>query len=342
MCRGVVLDLAHGFNFTKPSIMRLFAITIGNEQAASTRFRLLQYAGRLRAEGVELEWVEKKALGFKHIDHIKRADVVLVQKALLSRAVVWLLRRLAKRIVYDTDDAIWTRPGKAYSTFAHLRLKGRLEAILKCADSVTCANEFLAKHLRKSSRHVQVVPMAVELMPLEKKRTPDGTFTLGWTGAPGNLTFLKVCERPLGEFLKKHSQARLKIMCGERPQLSVPFEHVPWSPEAEGEFLSNLSVGLLPLPQEDEFAKGKSPIKALMYGAHGVPVVGNMAHGGAAEIARHGGCTSVATDAQWLHALEELMKPEVHARMSAQARANIETHHDAGKVFAQVLSVLRA
>lgn len=320
--------------------MRLFAITFGNEEAASTRFRLLQYREQLKAAGVELTWVEKRALSVAHIAEIKKADVVLVQKALLFAPLVWGLKKLAKRIVYDIDDAIWTRTGRPYNRYVSARLEKRLRAILQAADTVCCANEFLAQKCREHSARVKIVPMAIDPQPFARATPPEG-LTLGWTGGPGNLPLLKMCEKPVGEFLRAQPRARLKIMCGVRPELAIPFEHVPWAAHAEADFVKTLNVGLLPLDQVSEFTLGKSPIKALMYGAAGVPVVGNMTHGGAAEIAGHGGCLSVRTDDEWLAALKKLLDTGTRELMGRQARQNIEEHHDARKVLQRLLECLR-
>lgn len=320
--------------------MRVFAITFGNNEAASTRFRLLQYQDALKAAGVELTWVEKKALRLEHIEKIKKADAVLVQKALLFSPLVWWLRKLAKRIVYDMDDAIWTRPGKPYSRYVSARLESRLGTILSAADAVTCANEYLAEKCLTYNKNVSVVPMALEVGPFARAKAPR-EMTLGWMGGPGNLELLKICEEPVGEFLKAHPEGKLKIMCGVRPKLAVPFEHVPWRAQDEAEFVKSLSIGLLPLDQVSEFTLGKSPIKALMYGAAGVPTVGNMTHGGAAEIARGGGCRVVRTAAEWRTALEELADENVRTAEGKAALENIRTHNDAQVVFEQLLKILR-
>ena len=311
--------------------MRIFAITFGDQHAPSTHYRVLQYVHLLAAEGHALQWVDKKKFRWHHLDQVRNADVVLVQKALLPVPLLWVIRHLARRLVYDTDDAVWTRPGRPYGFFTAARVRSRLHAVLRAADAVSCANEFLAGYARRYSRNVQVVPMSLPVPPMPAAL--PGQMVVGWTGSPGNLPFLKLCEAPLKTFLERHRDAKLKIFCGQKPQLDVPFEYTPWSPDAEAAFLGSLSVGLLPLPPGDDFAKGKSPIKALLYGARGVPVLGNLGEGGAAEIASRGGCVSVQTTEEWLLGLERLASAPEREALGRQAWENVRKNHDQRKVF---------
>jgi len=61
--------------------------------------------------------------------------------------------------------------------------------------------------------------------------------------------------------------------------------------------MQSLDIGLLPL-NDDEYSRGKSPIKAIQYLACGIPVVGNI-FGGASEILNAENSIAVNSDQEW-------------------------------------------
>jgi len=316
--------------------MKLFAITFRPTHTIENDYRVLCYSPFFQENGIDISCAHGRTLSWKHLKQMRDADVVLNQKTLLPIRWGILIRALSKRLVYDWDDALWTRPGKPYSWWTQQKINARLHWWLKNADTVLCPNDYLANYTRKFNKNVVIVPMSLNLEVFKRKtpRANDGQFVLGWTGAPGNLPFLKVMEEPVGRFLQKYPQAKLKILGEKKPDLKIPFEHVRWeSADTQNDFVDSIDVGLLPLPANDPYIPGKSPIKSLFYMSRGIPVVGNMGEGGGAEIAKNGGCLSVKTSQEWFEALESLLNKEFYLKKSQEALANVRQHHDIKKVF---------
>ena len=57
----------------------------------------------------------------------------------------------------------------------------------------------------------------------------------------------------------------------------VPMRFVDWSAETEAELLGRSHVGIMPLPEEDPFARGKSAFKLIQYRAAGIPAIASPA-----------------------------------------------------------------
>ena len=129
----------------------------GGRDVPSARFRVRQYIGRLRSEGVEVneypaplcafppksQWIRPiwgvatLAARLPGIFMSYRHDVTLFQREMLSTFMT--LEQFTKRPkVLDVDDAIWLHRGGGYAA----RLARNCEAII-------CGNDFLAEHFSR-------------------------------------------------------------------------------------------------------------------------------------------------------------------------------------------------
>jgi len=303
----------------------------------STRYRIVQYAGWLRARNFELEFVHRRDVTARRVAD---CDVVFNQKCLPGTFPSRRLLQAARRVVFDFDDAIFTRPGTPFSWWTQWRVNRRFRLWVRGADVVTAANQVLADAARRLKVEPVVLPMALD--PAVWKPAPrrdDGTVRIGWAGAPANLPQIERLEPVLAAVLQQHPSARLAILSGRAPRWSLPCEHHPYQPERETPFVQSLDIGLLPLV-EDAFTRGKSPIKSLQYLACGVPVVGNV-FGATREILQPSHCLPVATDADWIPALASLIRSsDQRAALSNAGRHFVLAHHDMNRVGETLLAAL--
>ncbi len=286
----------------------------------STRFRVVNYDDWLATQGVHLQYVNRKKVSARQA---READVLFNQKCRLSAWSSSRLRKASRRVVFDFDDAIWTRARKPYGRFVGARVRRRLDWWFEAADVVTTSSEYLANYARRVTSSVQVIPMAVDVESWKPKARPeDGRIRIGWAGRPGNLRYLKAIEPVLQEVHRARPQVEFAIYSGERPDLAVPFTYQPFAPGTEATFCQTLDIGLLPL-DDGEFAKGKSPIKAIQYLACGVPVVGNVVGAGAEIVTPENGL-DVATNDGWLCALLQLIdRPAERLARGVSGRTHI-------------------
>ncbi|MBW2196111.1 MAG: hypothetical protein JRF37_11365 [Deltaproteobacteria bacterium] len=263
--------------------MKVLTLTIGDSEAASTRYRIVQYERFLKENDIEIQYIHKDEIDTATVDLVKSVDVVLNQKCLFKTSTAKKILAKSKRTVFDFDDAIWTRPGKPHSFLTRRRVCKRFHLWLKNADIVTTPNRYLAEYAEKYSSKVKTIPMSLDLQKWHPgEKVNDGLVRIGWAGSPGNLSYIKALEPVLKELASRYDNLKIMIYCGEKPNLECPFVYTPYKTGTEADFIRQLDIGLLPL-ENDEFERGKSPIKAIQYLSCGVTVVGNI-HGATSEI----------------------------------------------------------
>jgi hypothetical protein len=253
--------------------MRVLALTFGDEQQASSKYRVYQYIERLASSGIQLE--PTPANTFKDWAHVQQYDAVLVQKKLFRSGQVRHLRRHTKRLLYDIDDAIWHPHGKEHTFFTNLRTTWRLKAIARAADLCITANTVLADHMRRFTDRVTVLPLALDgkRWHVKAKRSGSDSVCVGWAGHPVNLPYLEAIEPALAQAQLDNPSVDFAFFCGKAPGFrKLKFRHIRFQPDAEPDAIRSFDIGILPLPP-GPFAAGKSPIKGLQYMASAMPTI---------------------------------------------------------------------
>jgi len=321
--------------------MKVLAITIGDAETGSSKFRLFQYRDMLRSRGIELEFIHRDDLDSEAASRAESADLVFNQKCLFRSGLEQRIVDHAKRVVFDFDDAIWTRPDRPHSLLTRLKVRRRFGVWLRHAAPLIAANQYLASYAASQGASPVVLPMALDLSEWRPRPKPDdGKIRIGWAGSPGNLQYLLKIEPVLKKILDKHPQAQLNVYSGERPRLNVPYEYTPFEPGTEPEFSAALDIGLLPL-ENDEYLKGKSPIKAIQYMACGVPIIGN-AYGATREILTPETGVAVDHDAGWCDALERLINnPGERAAFGEAGVQFVREKHDMLKTGQKLAELIK-
>ena len=320
--------------------MNVLAIISRDMEKGSTKYRLVQYLDFLSKKGINIKFINRKTVDASIIIKAQQADLVFNQKCLFKTSVARKLIAKSQRTIFDFDDAIYTRPGKPHSWATSYRIKRRLHLWLKCADVVTTSNHFLSGYARKYSDSVEVIPMALDTdIWKPRNRIHRDEIIMGWAGAPVNVPLIEKLGPVLAHMLKIYPLLKLAIFSGKKPRLSCPFEYHPFFPGGEPEFVKNLDIGLLPL-NDEEYARGKSPIKAFQYLACGVPVVGNVI-GATAEILNDKNSIAVSNEKEWLNALEQLVtNRDLATSMGHIGHKLIEKKHRLLTVGEQLFNVL--
>jgi glycosyltransferase involved in cell wall biosynthesis len=322
--------------------MKALVIISRDRDKASTRFRFVQYEAMLAERGISLDYVRRDAIGAAVLQRIPEYDVVINQKCLMPRRLAAKVIAASKRLVFDMDDAIWTRPGRPHSWFTAWRVKARLKQWLMAADVVTAANDYLASYARQFSERVQVIHMALDTaqwQPGDKAGRDE--VIIGWAGSPATLKNLERIGPQLCEILAANPSLRLAVYSGQRPALDCEFTYTPFAPGTEAAFVQQLDIGLLPLPEDDAFTRGKSPIKALQYLACGLPVVAQV-RGATAEILDASNSLHVNQSSDWRSAIEALLADKAQReRLGRAGRDFVLREHDMQGTVEQIVAALR-
>lgn len=320
--------------------MKLLVIHSRDLEKGSTKFRFVQYQDFLKKHDIHIDYIRYRDINSETLEKLPGYDLVVNQKCLMNIGLSKEIRKRSRRILFDFDDAIWTRPGKPYGLITGWRVRRRLQYWLNGADVVTTANGFLADYARQYSQCVRVVPMAIDIHQWQPLDTKKSNCTIGWAGSPATLKNLGRLEHVLQQILERHSNVVLSIFSGARPGLQLPYDYVAYQAGKEAEFIRRLDIGLLPLPRE-EYAMGKSPIKAIQYLACGVPVVGDII-GASQEILTPENSFSVKTDQEWIQALAELIKNSgLRKEMGHNGLLYVRDRFNTEIVRQQLLEILR-
>lgn len=257
-------------------------------------------------------------------------DAVVIQKRLFSRGELFMIRRRARRLVYDVDDAVMFN-GRGEDD---KRRRSRFQAMMQAADLVVCGNEYLAAEASRDSRSVIVIPTCIDtelyhprLRSVAAEGNVPGPVTVGWTGSRSTnryLSGLVPVLSPLGD------RIRLKVVSDTPEGLDfhalspVPHEFVPWSAETEVSETATFDIGLMPLP-DDPWTRGKCGFKALQYMALAIPAVCSPV-GVNCRIIQHGETGFLADGPEtWSRILDQLIgNASLRSRIGRAGRQRVE------------------
>jgi glycosyltransferase involved in cell wall biosynthesis len=325
--------------------MKALCFLLDGDTNASSRHRLLQYFPLLRQAGIESvasrpvpERVYERLIdsgrattgakaayytlfmATRALDVLRadRFDVAVIQRDLFPFGPPWLERLLAaraRRLVYDTDDATYLRPGFTPNTpFQRLRRFDKVIDVVHRARWVSAATEPIATWARSYNPNVSVVPMAVDLAEYDRARAAgrvrsvDVPTVIGWAGTAGGLRYLDTLAPVLRTLAARHDLT-VRVISGGYRHLCLPGVAVdaqPWRPGTGLADMARFDIGVVPL-DDTPFERAKFPFKLLQYLALGVPSVSARV-GTAAALIREGdnGLLAGSPD-EWQDQLEALI-----------------------------------
>jgi glycosyltransferase involved in cell wall biosynthesis len=264
-------------------------------------------------------------------------DAVFLQKGVFPGLYSGFERRLAARkpLVFDFDDAIWLPRVGGSRPLRWLHREAAVQDILRCAAAVVAGNNFLAEYAARFNRRVTVVPSSISIEAYPKS-VDSGV--IGWIGSRTTLPYLKPMK-PVFEALGTKPRV---IASGDPAQLGFEVEFRPWRLETEMEELSQIGIGVAPLP-DTPWEQGKCGVKILQYMACSIPVVASPI-GVNKGIIRHGVNGFLATRAEeWTTALRNLIAdPELRQRMGAAGYETVNQRFHVQHAAKAINSVLRS
>ena len=275
-----------------------------------------------------------------------RADIVILQRKLLPAWQLAILRRNAKCLVYDFDDALFRRDSFAHKhQHSHNRL-ARFRNVVRTADAVLAGNDYLAQFASAYAdpNRVHCVPTCVEpsWYPLASHRRTGSWARLAWIGQRSMLPSLGAMDEQLAAVGRRLPNVALRVICDALPQISgLRTELRPWSPATEATELADTDIGISWLC-DDLWAQGKCGLKILQYMAAGLPVVANSV-GVHQKMIVHGESGFLADSPdEWAEAVSRLAEnPSLRHRMGAAARHRVETDYNVRRWGPKVAKLLR-
>ena len=328
---------------------RLLVVAGGTRRTASTRHRLWNYRPLLESDGVVPEWLEYggglianrakaawERVRFLHglLAKGQGPDVVLVQKVLPPLPIVRRWKASGARVVYDFDDALFTRSLLGETPAQAARRKARFDAVLRESTVVMAGSPPLAEYACTQADHVEVFYPSLRRSLFEgRKPAPlrDGTVRVGWVGHELSLGYLESLVPVLEEAFTRHRSARLVVCSSRRPELAGEvgrrLDFVPWSEQAEMGAAFSFDLAVSPLDPEPWSRARGGRVSVLLSMAAGVPLVASPG-GGLEELAAADDAVLFADDpGAWLDQLDRLLgSREERETVGRAARRVIDRH----------------
>lgn len=328
--------------------MRIVALVASPDHVCA-RYRVAAFRSFLENAGHQFVvetlpryWLTRWSLGRNAID----ADVVIVQRRLLSAWQLRSLRRQARRLVFDFDDAVFLRD--SYDRRG-LHCSHRLQdfaAMVRAADAVVAGNNWLrdqALHWAGPER-VHVIPTCVNprIYPRAAYQESSAAVRLAWIGSSSTLQGLERIQPVLERLGRSYPGLRLQLICDKTLALqSLPVDFRPWSQATEARDLADASIGISWLPK-DLWSQGKCGLKVLQYMAAALPVVANPV-GVQGDFVKPGVTGFWADSAQeWVENIGRLVRDEaLRQRLGDAGRRLVEQNYDVRRGAELWLDVLR-
>lgn len=283
---------------------------------------------------------------------VARYDLVYIHMWVTPLGTIWferLTRRLARRIVFDLEDNVFTNrkiQSEANPNRLANFLKGPRKALFltRTADHVVASSPFLADTCRELNAKGEATYISSSVdtdrfVPVNAYQGSDG-LTIGWTGTHNTKILLDLL-RDVFVALTERVRFRLKVIGNFDYALpGVDLEVVRWSAEREVIEMQDIDIGVYPLA-DDDFVSGKSGLKAIQYFAFGIPAVATAA-GTAPLIIRDGeNGLLVRSEAEWVDALERLVRdPALRRRLGEAARRDAVAKYSTRAIAGQYRQVL--
>lgn len=264
-------------------------------------------------------------------------DVIVAQRWNTHRGLeVWRRARTPDtRLVYDLDDDLWNITPEnypAWKLYGRGDIRDAVEFMAATADLVTVSTEPLAEVLRQFSGNVTVLPNCIPDWVLDlgpRRQYMGGRPRVGWAGAASHGADIGLVADPVRRFLKRFPQWDFQLNGTDyRPTIKAPAGRMvfrPWvqvNTDPEKFYLSaDFDIGLCPLAPT-AFARSKSYIKALEYGARGIPVIASDIEPYRTYIEHGVNGFLVKRDHEWLKYMSELAADDgLRAKMGEANRA---------------------
>jgi glycosyltransferase involved in cell wall biosynthesis len=333
----------------------------GPRQVASSRTRAFGYLPHLSERGVETEvlvwnsdgfvaaqqrgavsiWghaanaIRHAAIALRAVVTVRRHAAVYVQKVVLPRWLLRLLKRGGRRLVFDYDDALYAlAPGEDRGVRSLLRRvrTRRFTGCLAEADLVVIENDPNRQVTERfCPRTITITgPIDTDLYR-PSARPPAEEVVLGWIGSPSTTSYLNLIA-PAIRAVASRRRVALHLI-GARP-FEIPgvmVRHFTWTLDTEVRDLAAFDIGLMPLT-DDPWSRGKGGYKILQYMALGIPTVASPV-GINVDLVTDGETGLLAADErQWTEALDRLvsdapLRTALGRRARAEAVARFSLAH---------------
>lgn len=338
-------------------ILLKIAVFTQGVNVPSTRFRVLQYIDLFNKSSIDVQLYHAYRSAYPPEGFFRRCvwiltelfvrliqivkvnfsdvDVVILQRELIS-TLPTLERLITKKVILDVDDAIFL-----YKNGVAARV------IAKASDAIVCGNSYLSDYFSKINYKVHQICTPVDTGRFITGKVCTKTKYIGWSGSSSGFHYLYDIETELKNALNRCPGWKLLVVADRCPEFKIlessDFEFEKWHPEIEVNAIQKMSIGLMPL-SNDNWSRGKCSYKMLLYMSCGVPCIVSDVGMNKEILALGQVGFGVAGNDNWADAICKLVEnPELRNAFGAGGRVVVETHYSllvAAKKWVDVISAV--
>jgi len=314
--------------------MKVLAL-IESPDGACYRYRIEAFAGAMAERGLHLEATPLRrgtAARLRQLRATRHADAVILQRKLLPLWQLGLLRRSARWLIYDVDDAVFQRDSYSPKGPDSTMRMARFWATVFAADGVIVGNDYLRDRVADlvEPEKVHLIPTCLEptwYRPAKHVRRGPNT-RLVWIGQRSMLPSLQRAAEHLAAAARQLPGLELRVICDhtiDLPGVNVVFRR--WSSATEAAELADGDIGVNWLA-DDSWSRGKCGLKVLQYMAAGLPVVANPVGMNASMVTQGQSGFLASNPRQWADAVARLAEdPALRCRMGRAGRELVERRY---------------
>jgi Glycosyl transferases group 1 len=239
-------------------------------------------------------------------------------------------RTPVNRLVYELDDNVFSVSPENFQAYMLWQRPDILDATIhamEVSDLITCSTPALADVLREHNPNVVVVPNHIPGWVCDVERNRRARPAVGWAGGASHGADVGLIASPVRRFLKRFPGWDLRLTGTDYRPTFKAGDHMVFTPwiqvndNPEGFYTSpDWDIGLAPVVP-NAFNASKSFLKALEYGALGIPTIASDWHP-YHDYIKHGETGFlVRQDHEWLKYMSELASDDgLREKMGAAAR----------------------
>jgi glycosyltransferase involved in cell wall biosynthesis len=355
----------------------LFFITYPREDAAS-RYRVYQFLNVLHDNNIHSHvscMLSKKLYRIKNAHGFLNAflKIALISGALIKRVFAlvqvfrydivfihrevfpfftpvfeMMVRKMNSRIIFDFDDAIYTKPTHNPNWRDYLRKPENVSKICEFAAAVTVGNENLFNYALRYNRNVCLLPTVFRVQKNNisnlNPRTRSEQLRIGWIGSWSTLNSLYLIRDALERIILQNPTTMLKIVGAENIfgfSLDISnVEYKLWNLNDEISDIASFDIGIMPL-FDTEWERGKSGFKLIQYMTLGIPVVASPIGFNNIIIIDGKNGFLAATQEEWYEKLSLLINNEnIRNRIGKEGKHTTEKNYSFEKNSQKLLQII--
>lgn len=258
-------------------------------------------------------------------------DIIFIYRDALVTGSTFFEKNFSRsraKVIYDFDDAIWIQKvSEGNKRVAFLKNPAKTKKIIGLCDLTFAGNQFLADYALQFNKNVVVIPSTIDINIYNKKekKINKDKICIGWTGSSTTIRHFITAIPVLKKIKEKFGvRVEFKIIGDENYYCAeLDTQGEPWTASTEVKDLSQLDIGIMPLP-DDEWEKGKCGMKGLQYMGLGIPAVMSPV-GANLEIIQHGVNGYLPkTENEWVDILSNLIgNKELRERIGNAGRQTV-------------------